>query len=300
MMPASRHNDKESMLGGFGDEADNSYTSSQTVAQCNQMVRMGFIRKVYGILSLQLLATAIMCAMAMKMTATEKVGGWTVLSFGSVLANSSGLRICIFIFSIVILFALFFFKNKYPANMALLAVWTIAMSLSVATSCTFAMCDPMVSVNGVLEPRSIAKAAGATSFQAFKGGVACAVGTPKADQGSDAVVMATLITATIFFSLTAFTLQSKIDFSFLGAGLFVCTMILCLFGLGMMFFGATANLYYGYCIAGAIIFSLYIVFDTYMIHNKMGPDDYIMASIELYLDIINLFIFILQLLNRRD
>ena len=40
--------------------------------------------------------------------------------------------------------------------------------------------------------------------------------------------------------------------------------------------------------------------DTWMIHNRLGPDDYIMAAIELYLDIINLFIFILQLLNRRD
>ena len=40
--------------------------------------------------------------------------------------------------------------------------------------------------------------------------------------------------------------------------------------------------------------------DTYMIHKRLGPDDYIIAAIELYLDIINLFIFILQLLNRRD
>ena len=37
-------------------------------------------------------------------------------------------------------------------------------------------------------------------------------------------------------------------------------MILMLFGFGMMIFGATANLYYGYCVAGAIIFSLYIIF----------------------------------------
>ena len=40
-------------------------------------------------------------------------------------------------------------------------------------------------------------------------------------------------------------------------------MVLCLFGFGMMLFGATANLYYGYCVAGAIIFSLYIVFGVY-------------------------------------
>lgn len=60
------------MLGGFGDSED-SYSSGQAVAQCNQAVRKGFIRKVYGILSVQLLATAIMCALAMKLTASEKV-----------------------------------------------------------------------------------------------------------------------------------------------------------------------------------------------------------------------------------
>ena len=55
-------------------------------------------------------------------------------------------------------------------------------------------------------------------------------------------------------------MQSKIDFSFLGAGLFACVMILMLFSIGMMIFGASANLYYGYCVAGAVIFSLYIIF----------------------------------------
>lgn len=125
------------MLGGFGD-ADDAYSpSAQTVAECNQMVKKGFIRKVYGILSVQLLATAIVCAMAMKMTASEKAGGWAVLSFGSVLAGSAGVRITVMVLSLVLLLALFCLKNQYPTNMALLAAWTIAMSLSVATSCTY-------------------------------------------------------------------------------------------------------------------------------------------------------------------
>jgi len=242
-----------------------------------------------------------MCALAMKVTATEKVGGWAVLSLGSVLAGSAGVRITVMILSLVLLLALFCLKNQYPTNMALLATWTFVMSISVATSCTYAMCDPLVVKSGKVQPASLALQSGGTSgFNLYNGGITCAIGTEKADAGSDAVIMAAMITATIFFSLTAFTIQSKIDFSFLGAGLFACVMILMLFGFGMMIFGATANLYYGYCVAGAIIFSLYIIFDTYMIHNRMGPDDYILAAIELYLDIINLFIFILQLLNRRD
>ena len=108
--------------------------------------------------------------------------------------------------------------------------------------------------------RSVARQSNAGTVRLYNGGMSCAVGTPKADDGANAVIMAAMITATIFFSLTAFTVQSKIDFSFLGAGLFVCLMVLMLFGFGMMIFGASASMYYGYCVAGAVLFSLYIIF----------------------------------------
>jgi FtsH-binding integral membrane protein len=36
------------------------------------------------------------------------------------------------------------------------------------------------------------------------------------------------------------------------------------------------------------------IYDTNQIINKMGVDDYIIAAIELYLDIINLFMYILM------
>ena len=259
------------MLGAFGEPADEPYTAnSETVAQCDRMVRMGFIRKVYGILAVQILATGIMCAMAMKMTASEQINGWTVLSMGSVLASSTAIRVTVFVLSLVLLFALFCLRHQYPMNMALLSAWTFAMAMSVATSCIYGMCDPMVipADGGGPLPFSIANNA---KVLLYGGAFHCAVGTQRADDGANAVIMAAMITATIFFSLTAFTMQSKIDFSFLGAGLFACTVILMLFGIGMAIFGASANLYYGYCVAGAIIFSLYIIFDTYMIHNRLGP-----------------------------
>lgn len=49
--------------------------------------------------------------------------------------------------------------------------------------------------------------------------------------------------------------------------------------------------------AGVVIFSGYIIFDTYLIFNRYSPEDYIMASTSLYLDMINLFLRILQILN---
>lgn len=49
--------------------------------------------------------------------------------------------------------------------------------------------------------------------------------------------------------------------------------------------------------AGAVVFSLYIVYDTSNILQRFSYDDYIWASLALYLDIINLFSYLLELLS---
>lgn len=59
-----------------------------------------------------------------------------------------------------------------------------------------------------------------------------------------------------------------------------------------------------YAALGALLFSFYIVFDTQLIvggKHKHGfsIDDYAMAAICIYIDIIQLFLFILQLLGDR-
>ena len=42
----------------------------------------------------------------------------------------------------------------------------------------------------------------------------------------------------------------------------------------------------------------FIVFDTQMIMKRVSPEEYIVATIELYLDIINLFIEILKIMEK--
>jgi FtsH-binding integral membrane protein len=52
-----------------------------------------------------------------------------------------------------------------------------------------------------------------------------------------------------------------------------------------------------FALLGALLFCGYILFDTSMILHHYGPDDYIMAAIALYLDLINLFLYMLELLR---
>ncbi|KAJ3881122.1 UPF0005-domain-containing protein [Lentinula edodes] len=111
------------------------------------------------------------------------------------------------------------------------------------------------------------------------------------------VLQALLITLGVFLGLTLFTFQSKYDFEGLGPWLFGGLVALFMTGIVGMFipFGQTMDLIYA--AGGCLIFSGYIVYDTYLINAKLSPDEFIMGAISLYLDFINLFISILRLLN---
>ena len=58
----------------------------------------------------------------------------------------------------------------------------------------------------------------------------------------------------------------------------------------------------GYASAGAFIFMLYIIFDTQMLmggHHSyaLDPEEYVFAALSLYLDMVNLFIYILAIVG---
>jgi len=111
------------------------------------------------------------------------------------------------------------------------------------------------------------------------------------------VLQALFITTGVFLGLTLFTLQSKYDFSGMGPWLFGGLIALVMTGLVGIFipFSSTLNLIYA--IGGTLLFSGYIVYDTYLINRRLSPDEYIMGAISLYLDFINLFLSILRLLS---
>ncbi|KAI0916405.1 hypothetical protein AcW1_008863 [Taiwanofungus camphoratus] len=130
-----------------------------------------------------------------------------------------------------------------------------------------------------------------TLFEAF------AIGVSTAFFNNVIVLQALLITLGVFLGLTLYTLQSKYDFSGLGPWLFTGLVALLMTGIVGIFipFGRTMDIVYA--AGGCLIFSGYIVYDTYVINRRLSPDEYIMAAISLYLDFINLFINTLRLLN---
>ncbi|XP_063783629.1 protein lifeguard 4 [Pseudophryne corroboree] len=110
------------------------------------------------------------------------------------------------------------------------------------------------------------------------------------------VVQAFILTTAVFFGLTAFTFQSKRDFSKLGAGLFAGLWILIIAAfLRLFFYSETIELVIA--AGGALLFCGFIIYDTHLLLHKLSPEEHILAAINLYLDIINLFLHLLRLLE---
>jgi len=128
--------------------------------------------------------------------------------------------------------------------------------------------------------------------------VGCVCAMFQAAGKTDAIFHSVLVTAVIFFSLTIYCHMSKTDFSFMGGYLYCSLVALIFLGFIAMLTGSTLMTFVYQC-CGVLLFTLYILYDTSQIIHHYGPDDYIIASVELYLDIINLFLFILSLLGDR-
>ncbi|KAK5614744.1 hypothetical protein CRENBAI_018706 [Crenichthys baileyi] len=116
------------------------------------------------------------------------------------------------------------------------------------------------------------------------------------------VILCLGITALVCLSVTLFSFQSKIDVTSCQGVLFsLCiAMLLCAITISIVVpFGYVPWLHAIYAVIGAILFTLFLAFDTQLLlGNKrysISPEEYVFATLSLYLDIIYLFSFLLQL-----
>jgi len=142
-------------------------------------------------------------------------------------------------------------------------------------------------------PHNLGYTFGFTLCMAWSAGVVCA---RYQQAGLGLVVLeAVALTAVVTLGLTAYTLRSSKDFSYMGAGLGSALWVLLIGGLIAPFTGM-AGLHFALAVGGAALFSLYIVYDVFLIAKRLGPDEYVPAAITLYLDILNLFLHLLRIL----
>jgi FtsH-binding integral membrane protein len=109
---------------------------------------------------------------------------------------------------------------------------------------------------------------------------------------------AAALTIAVFGALTLYAMQSKRDFSFMGGMLFVGLIGLLVAGIVLMFLHSSL-LGTLYALGGVLLFSGFVLYDTSRILLRLNTDEAVTGAVSLYLDFINLFLFILRLLNGR-
>jgi len=118
------------------------------------------------------------------------------------------------------------------------------------------------------------------------------------------VLMAMGITAALCLGLTLFSFQTKIDFTGLGPYLFIACWCLFIFGIMAVIFASTGNsvLYTVYSCLMALLFAMYLIYDTQMIiggkKHSISPEEHIYASITIYVDVVYIFLAILGIGGR--
>ncbi|XP_055919691.1 protein lifeguard 1-like [Eupeodes corollae] len=137
----------------------------------------------------------------------------------------------------------------------------------------------------------------------FTGAVSILVGYVCTVYDPETVIMAVGVTALLCLALTLFALQTKYDFTACGGILITALMLLMVVGLVSIFLpDKRLKIIYSAC--GALLFSCYLIYDTQLMMGgehkfAISPEDYIFASINIYLDIINLFLYILRILGSK-
>ncbi|XP_054168152.1 protein lifeguard 1-like [Oppia nitens] len=114
------------------------------------------------------------------------------------------------------------------------------------------------------------------------------------------VLIAAGITAVCCTAVTVFSFWTKFDFTKLGGALAIASLGLFIMGICMLFIKAKILLIV-YAGIGTVLFMLFLAYDTQLITGgkkyELSPEEYIMASIMLYVDIVYIFLMVLQLVS---
>ncbi|CAI6376272.1 unnamed protein product [Macrosiphum euphorbiae] len=118
------------------------------------------------------------------------------------------------------------------------------------------------------------------------------------------VLLALGLTILICFALTIFAFQTKIDFTVMGGFLIIAVIVLLVATIVFSFFPGKMKTII-IASAGAIIFSLYLIYDIQMMvggnHKySISPEEHIFAALTIYIDIVNIFLYILTIIGATD
>ncbi|XP_026227780.1 glutamate receptor, ionotropic, N-methyl D-aspartate-associated protein 1b (glutamate binding) isoform X3 [Anabas testudineus] len=214
----------------------------------NKIIRRAFIRKVFLVLTAQLMVTFGFVAVFTFVKPVKmyvKVNMWTYL-----------VSYLVFFVSLCTISCCGNVRRRHPWNLVALSILTLSLSYMVGMIASF--------------------------------------------HDTDSVIMAVGITAVVCFTVVIFSLQTKYDFTSCYGVLFVCLIVLFIFSI-LCIIIQDRIMHIVYAGLGALLFTCFLAVDVQMLlGNKelaLSPEEYVFAALNLYTDVINIFLYILSIIG---
>lgn len=204
--------------------------------------------------------------------------------------------------SFVLLFAIMAFSDQFPLNLILVAAFSLVMGWSIGPT--------IEHFGGRFKMRKFLKDKG-TPLK--KGGTATPEQLAEFNSSFDkttyhndwqkTVTLAVLGTALAVIGTASLVFTTNINFDFLGGFLFIALLLLIVMGLVNAIFIRSHLVSLVRSYVGALIFTFYLLYDFNQLEKKAGDESWSTAiniSVNIYLDIINLFLDLLEILAETD
>ncbi|MBI4262367.1 Bax inhibitor-1 family protein, partial [Candidatus Uhrbacteria bacterium] len=187
---------------------------------------------------------------------------------------------------------------SYPLNLLLVAVFSGLIGWSIGP--TIAFYGMAFRLKKFAKSQGIMLKKGETLNNEQRAAFARFSATTQTDTSHSIVSQAMFATACAVFATAGVVFLTNYDFSFLGGFLFIALLILVAMGLLNIFFYRSRIVSLVRAYIGVVLFTLYLVFDFDRL-EKMANDQSWGAAVDIavniYLDIINLFLSILEILG---
>ncbi len=199
----------------------------------------------------------------------------------------------------VFLFAIIFYADTYPVNLILVAVFSALIGWEIGPTIEFY--GMRFKQRKYLKSRGIKIAKGQAMTDEQRREFEHSFDVNRYEQEWQNVVFQALFaTAVAIFATSGVVFLTSIDFSFLGGLLLIALLILIVMGLMNIFFFRSSFFSLMRAYAGAVIFTLYLLYDFDRLEKMAGDESWGTAvdiAVNIYLDIINLFLDLLEILS---
>ena len=206
------------------------------------------------------------------------------------------------IISFLVLFLILAYSGNYPVNLLLVGLFSLAIGWQIGPAIEYY--GLRYKLRQYLSDKGIVLEKGQEATEQQKQDFEKNFDTNKYHKEWQNIIFQAVLGVALAVIVTSSVVYfTDIDFGFLGSILFISLILLIVMGLVNLFFIKSRFFSLVQSYLGAVVFTFYLLYDFDQLQQKSGDESWetaISISVNIYLDIINLFLDLLEILSESN